>query len=182
MEGSLNWKQSEMLPFLNLMFLNPDICVKESCINAGDLFRCIDGAELKELWCNGLQWEEKFWCTQCVTHWVAVLTQKMAANFLSMKQAPLICRSAVKLKIDGPSGKRCTPHFMACKSKNLAFLLSLHCIHVGKIWFLLINWTDPTQFCKSMKNQHNLISGFSTQAGSEARPTWVTLQWPIPGA
>ena len=48
MEGSLNWKQSEMLPFLNLMFLNPDICVKESCINAGDLFRCIDGAELKE--------------------------------------------------------------------------------------------------------------------------------------
>ena len=100
----------------------------------------------------------------------------------SFNEAPLIWRSVVKLKIDGPSGKRCTPHFMACKSKNLAFLLSLHCIHVGKIWFLLINWTDPTQFCKSMKNQHNLISGFSTQAGSEARPTWVTLQWPVPGA
>ena len=72
-----------MLPFLNLMFLNPDICVKESCINAGDLFRCIDGAELKEF---VMQWfapaGEILMHSQCVTHWVAVLTTKMAENFL----------------------------------------------------------------------------------------------------
>ena len=29
-------------------FYVAEICVKESCINAGDLFRCIDGAQLKE--------------------------------------------------------------------------------------------------------------------------------------
>ena len=91
MEGSLNWKQSEMLPFLNLMFLNPDICVKESCINAGDLFRCIDGVELKEF---VMQWfapaGEILMHPQCVTHtlgWLQFSQQQKWQRefFFSMK-------------------------------------------------------------------------------------------------
>ena len=103
-----------------------DICVKESCFNAGDLLRCIDGAELKEF---VMQWfalaGEILMHSVCYTLGCSSPT-KNGSEF-SFNEA-LIWRSAVKLKIDGPSGKWCTPHFMACKSKNPALLLRLHCI------------------------------------------------------
>ena len=112
------------------------LCFKESCINASDLFRCIDGPELKEF---VMQWfapaGEILMHPQCVCYtlgWLQYSEQQKWQRFFFSMKAHLIWRSAEKLKNDEPGASKVV-HTAPCTLLP-ASVKALHCL-----WARIVN-------------------------------------------